>query len=249
MGRIAVLLYGVITYLFFFVSFVYFFDFAHGLIVPKAINDGPETPMGTAMLIDIGLIALFGIQHTIMARPAFKEKWTKIIPPAAERSTFVLVTTLLLVLLMWQWRPMPETIYDLTGNPGANYGLIALSGLGFGLILLSSFLINHFDLFGLRQVWLYFRGTEYTEVPFAMPVLYRWVRHPLMLGVVIFIWATPHMTQGHLLFAGAFTVYIVIGVHIEERDLAANLGVDYETYRRATPMLIPRPPRQASTES
>lgn len=232
--------------MFFFVTFLYFFDFAHGLVVPKAINDGVESPMGIAIAINLGLIALFGIQHTIMARPVFKEKWTKIIPPAAERSTFVLVTTLILVLLFWQWRPMPTTIYDLTGNAAANYGLIVLSGLGFGLILLSSFLINHFDLFGLRQVWLYFKGKEYTEVPFAMPALYRWVRHPLMLGVIIFMWATPHMTQGHLLFAGAFTVYIIIGVRIEEKDIATQLGEDYIAYQSTTPMLIPRPPRKTA---
>ncbi len=243
MLRSLYLLYGVVCYLIFFGTFVYLLGFAWGMVVPKGINDGPETALIPALLVNLGFIALFAIQHTIMARPAFKKVWEKIVPKPIERSTFVLVTSVILILMYWQWRPLPETIYDLRGNNAALYGLLGVSMLGYVLVLISTFLIDHFDLFGLRQVWINFRGHEYTDVPFVMPAVYRWVRNPMMLGFVLFMWATPHMTQGHLIFALGFTIYILIGVRFEERDIAAALGEEYVAFREKTPLLIPRPPR------
>jgi len=184
------------------------------------------------------LLGLFAVQHAVMARPAFKVWWTRIVPEAAERSTFVLATCVVLGLMVWQWRPIEGTIW-LIEQPIASGILRALSFLGWGLVLFSSFLIDHFDLFGLRQVWLYFRGKEYTQHPFVERSLYHIVRHPLMLGFLIAFWATPNMTGGHLVFALLTTGYILIGTRIEERDLVKILGDDYIEYRARTPGLIP----------
>lgn len=232
--------YGLSCYLIFFGTFVYLAGFVEGLLVPRDINNGPASPMGIAIATNLGLIGLFAVQHTIMSRPGFKRWFTSIVPVQAERSTFVLVTSLILMLMFWQWRAMPEVVWEVA-NPSARTALLAISLGGWGLALYSSFLIDHFDLFGLRQVWLHFRGKAYTHPTFRQPMLYRMVRNPLMLGFLIAFWVAPTMTQGRLLFAAAMTGYILIGIQFEERDLSKLLGEAYQQYRARTPMLIPMP--------
>jgi protein-S-isoprenylcysteine O-methyltransferase Ste14 len=235
-----ILTYGVAVYALFFPTFIYLFGFMSGLFVPRTIDDGQPGPLWQAILINACLVILFGLQHAVMARPGFKRWWTRIIPEPIERSTFVLVATALLALLMWQWRPMPLVIWHVD-EPivrGLIYGVF-LAGLV--IVLLSSFLIDHFDLFGLRQVFLHFRGQDYTQRPFVLRSLYKLVRHPLMLGLIITFWAAPTMTAGHLLFSLLMTGYILIGIRMEERDLVRQHGATYERYRRNTPMLVPRP--------
>jgi protein-S-isoprenylcysteine O-methyltransferase Ste14 len=243
MGRAAALLYGVAAYALFLVAFLYAIGFLAGFGVPKAINDGPAGPAGTAVLVNVLLLGLFAVQHTIMARPAFKDWWTKFVPRPIERSTFVLAASGCLLLLFWLWRPLPGVVWRVD-NVAGRLLLVALSMAGWGLVLYSSFLIDHFDLFGLRQVVLHARRMEYHHHPFVERSLYRFIRHPLMAGFIIAFWATPDMTAGHLLFAGVSTAYILFGITIEERDLGKFLGDDYAAYRRRTPMLIPRPGRQ-----
>ncbi len=238
MTRALTLAYGVAAYCVFLATFLYLIGFVGGLVVPKDVNSGAVGPLGAAVLINSLLLGLFAVQHAVMARPAFKAWWTRIVPEAVERSTFVLATCVVLGLMVWQWRPIEGTIW-LIEQPIASGILRALSFLGWGLVLFSSFLIDHFDLFGLRQVWLYFRGEEYTQHPFVERSLYRIVRHPLMLGFLIAFWATPNMTGGHLVFALLTTGYILIGTCIEERDLVQILGDDYIEYRARTPSLIP----------
>lgn len=232
--------YGLACYLIFFGTFVYLAGFVEGLVVPRDIDDGPGGPMGIAVATNLGLILLFAVQHTIMSRPGFKRWFTSIVPVQAERSTFVLVTSLIFMLMFWQWRAMPEVVWEVA-NSNARTALLVVSLGGWGLVLYSSFLIDHFDLFGLRQVWLHFRGTAYTHPEFRQPMLYRMVRNPLMLGFLIAFWAAPTMTQGRLLFAAAMTGYILIGIQFEERDLSKLLGEAYQQYRARTPMLIPMP--------
>jgi len=190
------------------------------------------------VLINVALVGLFVFQHTIMARTAFKQWWTKIVPVQVERSTYVLVTSLLLALLCWQWRPMQGVIWSVE-DPTGKALLLGLFFLGWGIILFSSFIINHFDLFGLRQVWLHLVNREYHHLKFQVRSLYRFVRHPLMLGIVIAFWATPLMTTGHLLFAVLTTAYILIGIQFEERDLVRFHGEDYVDYREHVSMLVP----------
>lgn len=233
-----VLAYGIVCYGLFFATFLYLIGFTSGFVVPKAMNDGTVGSFGVGLLINFGLILLFGVQHSVMARPAFKKRITQYIPEAAERSTFVLATCVVLVLTFWLWRPLPTVIWDIT-TPTLRYAVFGLSFAGWGLVLYSSFLINHFDLFGLRQVVLHFRGREYFEPGFCMPLAYKLIRNPLMLGMVIGICVTPTMTVGHLMFAMFMTIYILIGVYFEERDLAKKLGPDYVAYRKRTPMLVP----------
>lgn len=249
MGRVLIFLYGVASYLAFFGTILYAIGFTTRLVVPKAINDGEAVGPLTAVVIDCLLLGLFAVQHAVMARPAFKDWWTKIIPTAAERSTFVLVSSLILLLTFWQWRPLPGVVWAVE-QPVAGV-LLATSLVGWALVFYSTFLIDHFDLFGLRQVSLHLLGREYHHPPFSDHALYRWVRHPLMAGFLIAFWFTPLMTYGHLLFAALTTGYILIGIQMEERDLVTFLGAPYEEYRKRTPMLVPwrSPTRPTTTES
>lgn len=248
MKRFLVLLFGVVSYGLFLATFTYAMGFIENFGVPKSIDSGDETSTGWAVLVNLMLLSAFVVQHTIMARPAFKQWWTKIVPKPMERSIFVLFTCLILITLFWQWRPLPTVVWDVDASI-AQIALIGLSLMGWGLVLYSSFLIDHFDLFGLRQVWLYWRGVPYTHHPFQERAVYRFVRHPLMLGFLIAFWATPTMTIGHLLFAIGTTGYIVMGTYFEERDLLAMLGRDYAQYRERTPMLIPFLGRRKPAES
>jgi protein-S-isoprenylcysteine O-methyltransferase Ste14 len=237
-GRAAALIYGVASYLVFFVSFVYTVAFIGNYWVPKSIDIGPESGLARSILIDMALLAAFAIQHSVMARPAFKRWWTTIVPASCERSTYVLVSSLLLILILWQWRPIATTIWRVEGVPAAI--LTAVYWIGWLIALTSTYLIDHFELFGLRQVFEPMRGAMARATSFKTPLLYRFVRHPLMLGFLLAFWSTPHMTAGHLLFAIMMTGYIIVGVQLEERDLVAQFGATYEQYRRRVPMLMPR---------
>jgi protein-S-isoprenylcysteine O-methyltransferase Ste14 len=237
MRRLVFFVYGVVCYALFFGTFLYMIGFLGNLVVPKSIDTGAQGPALIAVFINTMLIALFGLQHSIMARPGFKQRWISWLPRPIERSTYVLITALLLLLIFNQWRPVPATVWSLQGS-----GELLTRGLffaGFGLVLYSSFLIDHFDLFGLRQVFLHLRGREYTHPDFAVPTLYKLIRHPLYLGWFLAFWATPVMTVGHLLFAALMSGYILIAIPLEERDLSFFLGEDYRRYRERTPMFLP----------
>jgi len=247
MNKILSFLYGVVCYAVFFLSFLYAIGFVGNLVVPKSIDSGSESGLAQSLIVNLVLLGLFAIQHTIMARPGFKGWWTKIVPMPVERSTFVLASSLLLLLLYWQWRPMPGVIWSVEG-PTGKVVLLGLFWLGWVTVLLSTFIIDHFDLFGLRQVWLYFRGQEYHHPKFQTTSLYRYIRHPIMIGFIVAFWATPHMTAGHLLFAVATTVYILMGIQFEEHDLVQFLGKNYADYRRRVPMLIPFPRKRSERE-
>lgn len=237
MKRLLVLLYGVISYAVFFATFLYAIGFIGNLFVPSSIDAVPTTDLGTALAIDIALLALFAIQHSVMARPAFKRWWTRFVPVAMERSTYTLLSSVALILLFWQWRPIGAVIWNVESDVGI---ALLYSGFAFGwtLVLVSTFFINHFDLFGLRQVWLYFRGRPYTPIPFRTPALYKVVRHPLYVGWLFAFWCAPTMTAAHLLFAVLTTAYILIAIQLEERDLT-DAFPEYSTYRKRVPMLIP----------
>ncbi len=240
-GSTLALLYGVACYVVFLVTILYSIGFVENIGVPVTLDGKQSSPVPIALAIDIALLALFALQHSIMARPSFKARWTAIIPHSVERSTFVLITNLILLLLYWQWRPLDTVIWRVDNAIGYA-ALLALSLLGWLVAFISTFLINHFDLFGLRQVYLAWRRQTYTNLPFRATALYRLVRHPMMLGFVIAFWAAPRMTAGHLLFAVATTGYILLAVHfLEERDLIAALGAPYAEYRRRVPMLLPLP--------
>lgn len=240
-SRIASFVYGVVAYVVFLGSFLYAVGFVGDFGVPRTIDSGPEAAtLLHALLIDLGLLGLFAVQHSVMARPGFKRWWTKFVPRHVERSTYVLLSSLILILLFWQWRPLPETVWSLESG----FWQAALTGLfwlGWGLVLISTFSIDHFDLFGLRQVSLHAKGEEITPVEFKEPWLYRYTRHPLMLGFIVAFWSTPHMTVGHLVFAIATTAYIFVGIHFEERDLVRHHGDRYREYRDRVRMLIPLP--------
>lgn len=239
MDRITTFIYGILAYLVSLGAFVYSIGFVGNVIVPKTMDSGSEGPLAQALLINAVLLGMFALQHSVMARPAFKQMWTRIVPEPAERSTYVLVSSLMLLLLFWQWRPMGGVIWEVD-DPLGHALLLALFGLGWLIVLASTFAINHFDLFGLRQVYLYWRGREYTLIEFKTPGPYQYVRHPLYLGWLIAFWATPTMTAAHLVFAVMMTAYIFVAVQFEEKDLISFYGEIYKRYRERVPMIIPR---------
>lgn len=238
MGRFMILIYGVISYLIFLLTFLYAMGFMGNFLVPKSIDSGADGPLLNALIINVILLSIFAVQHSVMARPAFKTWWTKIIPEAAERSTYTLLSSLALVLLFYYWQPMGGIIWQVEGSIGQVI-LYSLFGFGWALVLLATFLINHFDLFGLRQVYLNFTGQEYTSLKFGTPGPYKLIRHPLYLGWLFAFWATPTMTVAHLAFAVITTVYILLAIRWEEDDLLTALGEDYANYRKTVPMVIP----------
>jgi protein-S-isoprenylcysteine O-methyltransferase Ste14 len=236
--RIVLFAYGVICYAIFLATFLYAVGFIGGFAVPRTL-DGPATvPLGSGLAIDTGLLALFAIQHSVMARKWFKQRWTRIVPAPIERSTYVLFSSAALIVMFWQWRPLGGVVWSVS-DPAARLLLRSLFAFGWTLVLVATFLINHFDLFGLRQVWLHLLGKPYTFLPFRTPGPYRLVRHPLYVGWFFAFWMTPTMTVAHLLFAIATTAYILLAIQFEEHDLAREFGPAYEEYRRRVPMLVP----------
>jgi methanethiol S-methyltransferase len=250
MKRYLIIGYGAGAYLLFLAAFLYLIGFVGNIWVPRSVDHGLSAPIGQAVLINVLLLAAFGVQHSVMARPAFKRWWTRFVPSTIERSTYVALSSAVLVLLYWQWRTMPAVIWDVW-QPAARMALWALFWLGWAIALAATFMVSHFDLFGLRQVYLAWRGKPYTHIGFHVRWLYRLVRHPLMLGFLIAFWAIPNMTAGHLLFSIVMTGYILIATQLEEHDLVAALGSQYRDYRRQVPMLLPlrRPPRPHTTEA
>ncbi len=252
-GRVFTLVYGLVCYAIFFVTFLYAIGFV-GNLWPTLGLTGPlfrgmdygraGGGLGQALLIDALLLTLFAVQHSGMAREGFKRRWTRVVPPAAERSTFVIAASLCLIVLFWQWRPLGTAVlWNVSGTPWAAL-MVALSMAGWFTVLISTFMINHFDLFGLRQVWYAFLGRPYPAMKFSTPGLYRAVRHPIYMGFIVAFWSTPMMTAGHLLFAAATTAYILVAIQLEERDLISRYGDEYRRYRRQVAMLAPLPRRQ-----
>lgn len=263
MKRSIILLFGLFSYAVFFATFLYLIAFVGNLqhtpltqwlpwlpeVVPYSIDGGRATgPVSMAVVINLGLILLFGLQHSVMARMGFKRWLKKHLPAPAERSIYVLLASLLLILLFWQWRPIPSTVWSAESTIAASLGWIVFAG-GFATVLVTTFLIDHFDLFGLKQVWAQFRGRKPDAPEFVTPLLYRLVRHPLYLGFILAFWGGPTMTAGHMLFAGGMTVYILIAIGFEERDLVHHIGNDYVRYRQRVPMLIPGLKRSSKAQS
>jgi protein-S-isoprenylcysteine O-methyltransferase Ste14 len=244
MKRWLIFIYGVVSYAIFFGTFLYAIGFVGNLFVPKSIDSAREASLGVALLINAGLLGLFAIQHSVMARPAFKRWWTRIIPKEAERSTYTLLSSVALIALFAFWEPIGGVVWSVQ-SPLGKALIYAAFAFGWGLVLVSTFLINHFDLFGLRQVWLQLRRKPYTALPFKTPVLYRYVRHPLYVGWFFAFWSTPTMTVAHLVFAIATTAYILIAIQLEERDLMAE-HPEYAQYRRRVPMLLPFTKRKSA---
>ena len=237
--RLGVFLYGVLCYVVFFATFLYAIGFVCNLYVPRSLDGPPVAPLASSLMVDLGLLLLFALQHSVMARPAFKRGWTRLIPEAAERSTYVIASSIALIVLFAFWQPLGGVVWSVT-QPTAVIVLYSLCAFGWLLVLVSTFLLNHFDLFGLRQVWLHLRGTPYTHLTFSTPGPYRLVRHPLYVGWLFAFWATPDMTLTHFVFALATSGYILAAIQLEERDLVRHLGSQYSDYRRRVPMLIPR---------
>jgi protein-S-isoprenylcysteine O-methyltransferase Ste14 len=237
MKRLPIFIYGVASYAVFFAVFLYAIGFIGNLWVPKSMDSPRDVPLTTALLVNLGLLGLFAVQHSLMARPFFKRWWTRIVPPAAERSTYVLFSSLCLIALFWWWQPMGGVIWGIRSGVGINT-MYAVYFAGWLLLLYSTFLINHFDLFGLRQVWLYLLAKPYTAVPFRSPWLYRQVRHPLYVGWLMIFWATPVMTVAHLLFAIMTTTYILVAIQFEENDLSKE-HPEYREYQKQVSMIIP----------
>ncbi len=246
--KVIVFIYGMVSYALGVASLLYLICFVSNIVVPKTIDSVAVGAIAPAALVDLILVGLFAFQHSVMARPGFKEYWTRIVPKPAERSTYVLMTAVVLALLFWQWQPIPGLVWNVEGAVGKGL-LQGLFWLGWIILFASTFMINHFDLFGLRQVYLRLQGEPYRPVPFVQVALYRFVRHPIMLGVLIGCWATPTMSVGHLLFAAAITVYVFIGIFLEERDTRQALGESYERYRLETPMIVPLPRRSRADVS
>jgi len=238
MGRLIAFVYGLASYVVFFVTFLYAIGFVSGLVVPKTIDTGAVVPLAEALIVNVLLMSVFAIQHSVMARKPFKQWWTQFVPKSVERSTYVLFSSLALILLYWQWRPIPAVVWDIDNAPIA-MALTGLSLVGFLIVLTSSFLINHFELFGLHQVANNLTGATMPEPTFRTPLYYKFVRHPIYLGFIIAFWAAPTMTAGHLLLAAGMTVYMLLAVVFEERDLIAYFGHQYEEYRRQVPMFVP----------
>jgi methanethiol S-methyltransferase len=240
MKQILVFAYGVTSYVICLGAFLYLAGFLGNLFVPRSIDAAPVGPLWAALVVNTLLLGVFALQHSVMARPKFKQWWTRFVPVAAERSTYVMFTNLALVLLFWQWRPMGGVIWEVQDPTGRGifHGLFAAGWL---IVLAATFLINHFDLFGLRQVWLHLRGKPYAPLAFRTPGPYKVIRHPLYVGWLIAFWATPTMTIAHLVFAVGMTVYILVAIHFEERDLVEYHGKAYADYRRTVPMFIPLP--------
>jgi methanethiol S-methyltransferase len=237
-GRIVAFLYGAVTYVFFFVTFLYAIGFVEGMVVPKTIDTGAVRPTLQALIVNLILMSIFAIQHSVMARPQFKRAWTKLVPPSVERTTYVLLASSALALLIWQWQPMPAPVWTIA-DPRIAMALTALSLVGWLIVLTSTFLINHFELFGLHQVANNLSGRPMPAPRFRTPLFYHFVRHPIYLGFIIAFWAAPAMTQGHLLFAAVTTAYIFVGIWLEERDLVDLFGDDYRRYRQRVAMLLP----------
>jgi methanethiol S-methyltransferase len=237
MKRIAAFVYGTLCYGMFLVTFLYAVGFLGNFGVPKSIDSGPETSLGTALAVDTALLGLFALQHSIMARPWFKRMWTRIVPAPVERSTYVLFSSIALLVLFWKWEPIGGVIWSLSGAAAAIVMGVYVTGLL--VVLLSTFLINHFDLFGMRQVSLYLTGRDYTHLEFRTPFFYRFVRHPLYVGWLMTFWAAPVMTSAHLFFAAMTTAYIFVAIRFEEADLITVHGEKYRRYREQVPMIIP----------
>ena len=238
MGKLLAFVYGVAVYVLSLGTFVYAIGFVTNLHVPKSIDGGTGSFSLAALLIDVLLLGLFALQHSLMARQGFKRAWTRLVPQVIERSTYVLFTSVCLIVLFWQWRPMTRVIWD-AGSGAGRVLVVAIAALGWLTVLWSTFLIDHFDLFGVKQVTRYLRGTEHRDPHFVMPFLYTLVRHPLYAGFLIAFWSAPVMTLGHLLFALTTTAYVLIAIQLEERDLVGFHGEAYREYRRRTPMLLP----------
>lgn len=238
MGKFVAFLYGIVAYLAFAVTIVYAIGFVTGLVVPKTIDSGTVVALTEAIVVNLLLMSLFAVQHSVMARPQFKKWWTQFVPVAVERSTFVLFSSLALLLLFWQWRPIPAVVWQVS-NPQIADTLLGLGLFGWVLVFVSTFLINHFELFGLHQVANNLAGKPMPVLRFKTPLLYNLVRHPIYLGFVIFFWATPVMTAGHLLFAAVTTAYIFVGIALEEHDLIAVFGDEYRRYRQQVAMIVP----------
>jgi methanethiol S-methyltransferase len=247
MKRYLTIGYGAAAYLLFVVAFLYAIGFVGNLVVPRSVDHAITASIGEAVVVNLVLLSLFGVQHSVMARPGFKRWWTRIVPTPIERSTYVMFANGVLLVLYWQWRTMPAVIWDVR-EPAGRLVVWSVFWLGWAIVFASTFMINHFDLFGLRQVYLAWRGKPYTELDFRTHLFYRLVRHPLMLGFIIAFWAAPTMTAGHLLFSIATTGYILLAIQFEERDLVATLGNQYRDYRSGTSMLVPLP-RRRTTES
>ena len=232
-------LYGLVAYACFLATFLYAIGFVGDVLVPKGVDGGTAVPLAQALIVDLALLGVFAVQHSVMARRGFKKWWTRIVPEAVERSTYVLAATVALALILWQWRPIPQLVVWHVENPRGVQALWAVFWFGWGVLLLSTFLINHFELFGLRQVFSRLTGRRIPEAEFKTPFIYKYVRHPIYLGFVLAFWAAPVMTAGHLLFAAGATGYILVGIWFEERDLIAHFGDTYRHYREQVGMLLP----------